>query len=194
MTNQEAIKNLKSKMDGKTDISYDWCETVRLAIKALEQEPCEDAVSRKELLEHFDELVYSWENRHLAEALRQWVKSFPSVQPVGKDINVTTTEDAISRTAAKHALCNVVHNGRKLPCPNQTTSCLSTKGRVCDFVEELNKLPSVQPQTVDWDGMIEEIENKPFNMLYVNGGIMPSIPKEDAIKIINKYRNGEEDG
>lgn len=37
MTNEEAIKMLKSKMDGNTDTSYEWCECVRLAIKALEQ-------------------------------------------------------------------------------------------------------------------------------------------------------------
>ena len=37
MTNEEAIKVLKSKMDGSVDTSYEWAETVRLAIKALEQ-------------------------------------------------------------------------------------------------------------------------------------------------------------
>jgi len=39
MTNQEAINMLKSKMDGHTDTSYEWAETVRMAIKALEEEP-----------------------------------------------------------------------------------------------------------------------------------------------------------
>ena len=39
MTREEAIKILKSKMDGHTDTSYEWAETVRMAIKALEQEP-----------------------------------------------------------------------------------------------------------------------------------------------------------
>lgn len=38
MTTKEAIKMLKSKMDGHTDTSYEWAETVRMAIKALEQE------------------------------------------------------------------------------------------------------------------------------------------------------------
>ena len=38
MTIKEAIKILKSKMDGHTDTSYEWAETVRMAIKALEQE------------------------------------------------------------------------------------------------------------------------------------------------------------
>lgn len=39
MTIEKAIKMLKSKMDGHTDTSYEWCECVRMAIKALEQEP-----------------------------------------------------------------------------------------------------------------------------------------------------------
>lgn len=38
MTNKEAIKMLKSKMDGHTDTSYEWAETVSLAIKALEEQ------------------------------------------------------------------------------------------------------------------------------------------------------------
>ena len=38
MTNEEAIKMLKSKIDGHTDTSYEWCECVRIAIKALEQQ------------------------------------------------------------------------------------------------------------------------------------------------------------
>lgn len=37
MTREEAIKMLKSKMDGHTDTSYEWAETVRMAIEALEQ-------------------------------------------------------------------------------------------------------------------------------------------------------------
>lgn len=40
MTREEAIKMLKSKMDGHTDTSYEWCECVRMAVNALEQEPC----------------------------------------------------------------------------------------------------------------------------------------------------------
>lgn len=33
---KDAIKMLRSKMDGSVDTSYEWCETIRLAIKALE--------------------------------------------------------------------------------------------------------------------------------------------------------------
>ena len=38
MTNEEAIKILKSKMDGSVDTSYEWTETVRMAINALEKQ------------------------------------------------------------------------------------------------------------------------------------------------------------
>ena len=37
MTREEAIKILKSKMDGSVDTSYEWAETVRMAIEALRQ-------------------------------------------------------------------------------------------------------------------------------------------------------------
>lgn len=36
MTPEEAIEMLKSKMDGHTDTSYEWTETIRMAINALE--------------------------------------------------------------------------------------------------------------------------------------------------------------
>lgn len=53
-TNEDAIKMLKSKMDGSVDTSYEWAETVRLAINALEEranaQPCEDAISRVDAL------------------------------------------------------------------------------------------------------------------------------------------------
>lgn len=57
MTNSEAIKMLKSKMDGSVDTSYEWTECVRLAIKALEQEPRKDEVILTK--EEYGELVSS---------------------------------------------------------------------------------------------------------------------------------------
>jgi hypothetical protein len=35
-TKDDAINMLKSKMDGHTDTSWEWAETVRMAIVALE--------------------------------------------------------------------------------------------------------------------------------------------------------------
>ena len=56
MTENEAIKMLKSKMDGHTDTSYEWAETVRMAIKALEAQPCEDAISRADAKKYLSAL------------------------------------------------------------------------------------------------------------------------------------------
>ena len=42
MKREEAIEMLKSKMDGSVDTSYEWAETVRMAIEALQ------------FVEHFD--------------------------------------------------------------------------------------------------------------------------------------------
>lgn len=39
LTREEAIAMLKSKMDGSVDTSYEWAETVRMAIEALEDRP-----------------------------------------------------------------------------------------------------------------------------------------------------------
>lgn len=38
MTNEEAIKILKSKMDGSVDTSYEFGEAIRMAIRALEDQ------------------------------------------------------------------------------------------------------------------------------------------------------------
>ena len=45
MTREQAIRILKSKMDGNVDTSYEWAEAVRMAIEALKQQPiihCEE--------------------------------------------------------------------------------------------------------------------------------------------------------
>ena len=45
MTREEAIKILKSKMDGTVDTSYEWAEAVRMAIEALHKTewiPCSE--------------------------------------------------------------------------------------------------------------------------------------------------------
>ena len=58
MTNDEAINILKSKMDGSVDTSYEWCEAIRLAIKALEQNSEQGrAMSEKATKEEIDELA-----------------------------------------------------------------------------------------------------------------------------------------
>ena len=69
MTNEEAIKMLKSKMDGHTDTSYEWTETVRMAIKALEQD---HNITHEEIYQGFIHLEVENERLHdKLEALEQ---------------------------------------------------------------------------------------------------------------------------
>ena len=75
------------------------------------------------------------------------IKELPTIQPEKAQLSPEdTTSDLISRQAARHALCNAVHKGEDVPCENQTASCLWTGTRVCDFVREIDALPSVQPE------------------------------------------------
>lgn len=91
MTREEAIKMLKSKMDGHTDTSYEWAETVRMAIKALEQEPCEDTISRQAVNTLVDELARAISDerccisrgRSTATIMRDFYH-LPSVNPQAK--------------------------------------------------------------------------------------------------------------
>lgn len=53
MTENEAIKMLKSKMDGSVDTSYEWVEAVRLAIKALEQQTTRPTARWERLVDDF---------------------------------------------------------------------------------------------------------------------------------------------
>lgn len=61
MTREEAIAMLKSKMDGSIDTSYEWAETVRMAIEALQTENkpykviAEVKVDIDEIVEHIKE-------------------------------------------------------------------------------------------------------------------------------------------
>lgn len=77
MTNEECIKMLKSKLDGNTDTSYEWCECVRLAVKALEQQP-EDCISRQAVLNLFNKSdEYRWETTWI----RRKIEKLPSATP-----------------------------------------------------------------------------------------------------------------
>ena len=89
-TREEAIRIIREAfdvMEEEYDSADDWKEEHEardMAIKALEQEPCEDAVSRKAVLEYIErsdaELGHSSEN----ELVCQDIKEFPSVTPTPK--------------------------------------------------------------------------------------------------------------
>jgi rubrerythrin len=76
MTDEEAIKNLK-KLKSFHNGSYG--TAIDLAIKALEQQPCEDAISRKAVLSLFNKSdEYRWETTWI----RRKIEKLPSVIPI----------------------------------------------------------------------------------------------------------------
>lgn len=87
MTNKEAIKDLKQllrwyvKEEPMSETMY-IREAVQMAIKALEQEHCEDCVSRQAVLEIFGN-VHPLDYNANAYIIR--IKELPSVQPKQKE-------------------------------------------------------------------------------------------------------------
>ena len=56
MTTEQHIENLKAiASDMPSDKCSDWIESLMAGVKALEQEPCDDAISRQELLKIYED-------------------------------------------------------------------------------------------------------------------------------------------
>ena len=132
----------------------------------------EDCISRQAAIDLFPNDALEWDTKggyiapHLA---RQMICELPSAQPdhnadVSKKVSISCghENDVISRQAARHALCKAVHKGEDIPCENQTASCLWTGTRVCDYVREIDALPTVQPEQCEW--IPKEVENVPYGL------------------------------
>lgn len=84
MTREEVIKDIqfvRNYLDdtSKMAISFD------MAIKALEQEPCEDAISREAVIEQINEwCVKEWNYTNATEYLHKRIKALPNVTPKEK--------------------------------------------------------------------------------------------------------------
>lgn len=81
MTREEAIQALKKE---KRTALHENKVAFGMAIKALEQEPCEDAISRKKVL---NTLFYNSDNNCevvLNKELQDRIKSLPPVKPTRK--------------------------------------------------------------------------------------------------------------
>lgn len=85
MTNEEAISHGKEQLE---IFGGEHGEFIKLAIKALEHQPCEDAISRAALLEELGEEPFNWnDSPEEFQEVRdyQWFKSLvenaPSVAP-----------------------------------------------------------------------------------------------------------------
>ena len=118
----------------------------REPIELIERQAAIDAI-------HCNIVVTGRENAELvAKTMGEFVdriKALPSIQPEKAQLSQQgTTSDLISRHEARHALCKAVHKGEDIPCENQTASCLWTGTRVCDFVREIDALPTIQPEVL----------------------------------------------
>lgn len=93
MTNEEAIEILNGiapmprRCDGKSTTHLLVMEALEMAIKALEQQPCEDCISRRALLDNLEKPM-NWtdsdaelQEQRDYEGFVELVKSMPSVQP-----------------------------------------------------------------------------------------------------------------
>ena len=85
MTREEAIKRLKESRNTIQPFLY-VDEAIDYAVKALEKEPCEDAVSRKQAIDFVDEVIGG--KNDFADAIRDGVvavlSALPSVTPTRK--------------------------------------------------------------------------------------------------------------
>ena len=98
MTTEKAIEFgkifLKSIENEKGSATYEFVET---AVKMMEKEPCEDAISRKAVLDSLVEYMDAFYNEngrmmysdHIitnadCNDLKEWIRSFPSVRPKEK--------------------------------------------------------------------------------------------------------------
>ena len=144
MTKEEAINMLKSKMDGHTDTSYEWAETVRMAIKALEQEPCPDAISRQAVE---DKLL----------------KLCNELEGIFADIRIKEVDDCVCGLCEYD--CDHGIDGSAFECPGfETDECFKLADEIRHEWQSTKDLPSVQPKPKTGHWIVHE---KPHGIKYL---------------------------
>lgn len=88
MTREErrmAIEELKRDIELDNDFTEDYLNAVNMAIEALEQEPCEDCISRQAVIDILDDMTKDYAKSNDFEKVNgvAWVKvqKLPSVNP-----------------------------------------------------------------------------------------------------------------
>ncbi len=122
MTKEDAIDIIKSECYVFNPLNFDRSTMVNtaldMAVKALEQEPCEDAVSRQAVLDcqHF---IYDETGEELEVIHAESVLNLPSVTPhqkTGRWINIDETHSKCDRCGAVFEIAS--GNGDVNYCPN----------------------------------------------------------------------------
>ena len=136
MTREEAVQTIKGERWICCIEKYR--EALDMAIKALEQGPCEDAISREAVLEQ----TYLWSKNEFLRVtnpfdyLRERIKSLPYVTPQPQ-----SCEDAISRRAAldaMYALCDTGETLKENPWRDNP--------HIDAIIDAIENLPTVIPQ------------------------------------------------
>ncbi len=78
MTREEACNILHNGLVNAPS-EHDWCMAFKMAIKALEQEPCDDAVSRQDTLAEFKRVYF--DDKTVIRCAELILGSMPSVLP-----------------------------------------------------------------------------------------------------------------
>lgn len=101
---------------------------------------------------------------------------------------VNRMDDYIKRSDAVHALCKAVHkDDGEVPCENQTTSCLWSKTRVCDYARVIDALPSEDVIPVSW------IKEKITWLMGTDNGLA-ALTAVNISSLLNAWRDEAKDG
>ena len=123
MTREEHIENLKAMAsDMPSDKCADWIDSLMAGVKALEQEPCGDAVSRSAVIDGLASIAKtkakSDAQKSLMGRVMFFVKKLPSVTPTQK---IGHWIKCIDDNGSSYYLCSVCRCGEDYNfdfCPN----------------------------------------------------------------------------
>ena len=99
MTREEAKQIISDIDHAWRNFSQEEYIALDMAIKALEQEPCDDAISRQAVLDRIRESIETYHNQYTTDMLNMWglftqfIKEMPSVNPQEPSITWVTGAD-----------------------------------------------------------------------------------------------------
>jgi hypothetical protein len=138
MTREEAIDIIKSECYVFNPLNFDRSTKVNtaldVAVKALEQEPCEDCVSRQALLDiDFKRIVLT--TAKPAEMIRQKIQELPPVKPVACIATVNFSKEDMQELVNEKMKDIVVERkkGKWVHCKDRTPKPNETVGGVSKY-------------------------------------------------------------
>ena len=161
MSREEAIEKLELMRQRVDEETY---RALILAIKALEQESCGDAISRQAVKEWlWDNAIYGYD---------RFIDKLPSVNPQ------PICEDAISREAVIKAV------------DTHTNEDGTLDDDISVILEDLPSVNPQEPKTDVLDKIIAEIEelDRYYDNDYFSANNCPMYKCDEVLQIIDKYK------